>query len=129
LFEKMGLIEQAISDVRAITAGAFGVSITMTALNGEVATFTGLHTKHHLSVDAEGREVSSKKASIAIHEQNLSAANASYPIRNADGEVVLLNHKVSVPDSTGSAKNYIVLISLPDEALGLIVLILGDYEA
>lgn len=123
----MGLAEQAILDMQAITAGDWGVSISLIAPNGQTATVRGIHTKHFLGVDAEGKEVSDKKASVAFSELNLTAANASYPLR-INNEVSITGHRVNVADSTGNVKNYIVRTCLPDEAVGLIVIILNDYE-
>lgn len=123
----MGLVEQSILDIQAITAGDFGVPITLIAPNGQQAVLRGIHTKHFLGIDAEGKEVSDKKASVAISERNITTANANYPVRN-NGEVNLMGHLVSAPDSTGTVKNYIVRTWLPDEFLGLIVIILTDYE-
>lgn len=127
----MGLVEQAISDIAEITSNNddWGVSITMTDPDGETVTFNGLTTKHHLGIDEMGQTFRSKKASIAISESILLAANPDYPVRNSAGEVVLANHLVDVKDSTGIVKNYVVNSWLPDEAVGLIVIILEDYAA
>jgi hypothetical protein len=125
----MGLVEQAKADIKTITSNLndFGVSMTFTAPTSETATITGLHTKHHMAYTPEGERVNTKIASVAISEDLLTAS--SYPVRNSAGEVNMSGHLVSVADSTGSVKNYICNEWFPDEAVGIIVLILGDYES
>jgi hypothetical protein len=127
----MGIIDQIIDDVASITsdAGAFGVSITLTAPNGQTATIVGTHTKHHLGVTEDGDMVNSRKVNIAFSEKVLIAANAIYPLRNGAGEVDMHKHKVSVKDSTGIAKTYIIHPGawFPDEQCGLIVCILSVF--
>jgi hypothetical protein len=39
----------------------------------------------------------------------------------------MTGHVVNVKDSTGIVKNYVVLQNWPDETIGLITFILGDY--
>ncbi len=121
----MGLIDQAKSDIKDITSNPdeFGVSITFTAPTNETATINGLHSKHHMSVNTEGIMINSKNAHISFSEELLTAKN--YPVRT-DGEVKLNNHKVSVKDSTGISKNYVIREGFPDETIGLITCILGS---
>jgi hypothetical protein len=38
-----------------------------------------------------------------------------------------LNHLVNVKDSTGNLRNYVIMENFPDETLGMITCILGDY--
>ncbi|KKN55733.1 hypothetical protein LCGC14_0579430 [marine sediment metagenome] len=122
----MGLIEQAKSDIKDITSNPdeFGVSITLTAPTGEIATLNGLHSKHHMSVNTDGIMINSKNAHISVSEDLLIAQN--YPVRK-DGEVKLNDHKVSVKDSTGISKNYVIREGFPDETIGLITCILGSF--
>jgi hypothetical protein len=124
----MSLINQAKLDAQRYTSDlkGFGVAITLTALNQTVLETVGLHTKHHIGIDTDGNTVNTKNAHIAISEENLIAA--SYPYRDASGEVNLYSHRVTVADSSGSNKEYIIREFFPDETIGLIVCILGDYE-
>lgn len=124
----MSLLDQIKKDVQTITgnAGDFAVSIQLTAPTLEEATVNGLHTKHHLGVDTEGNMVNSRNAHISIAEALLTAAK--YPARNAQGEVSMHDHLVRVADSTGVTKSYKVKEAYPDETVGLIVMILTDYE-
>lgn len=129
----MGLIERAKQDAKTFTTNTndFGVSITLTrpASVGVLevsATVTGYHTKHHTSWDPESGEViDGKRAHITVSEVELDGF--SYPVRNANQEVAMIGHRVAVADSTGVAKNYIVRQTFPDETLGIIVMILGDF--
>lgn len=124
----MNLYDQAKKDIEKITANQneWAVEITLTAPSSEKAIITGLHTKHHLGVDTDGNAVNSKKAHISFSEKYLTDVN--YPVRDANGEVSLSGHKISVKDSTGTAKKYIMQSWFPDETIGLITCIIQDYE-
>lgn len=126
----MGLIAQAKADIEAITSNAdeFGIIMVIMAPLPltDTVTLVGLHTKHYLAMDTEGNWVNVKNAHISFSEKFLTDAN--YPVRNSKGEVALINHKIDVKDSTGIVKHYIILQSMPDETVGLIVCILGDFE-
>ena len=125
----MGLTDIAKADIKQITGNAteWGVELVFTAPTAETATITGLHTKHHLGMNEEGRAVNSKTASVSFSEEYLT--DVDYPVRDLNGEVNLKNHLVSVKDSTGVVKNYKVHEWFPDEKVGLIVCILADYES
>ena len=122
----MGLIDQAKSDIKDITSNSdeFGVSITFTAPTNETATINGLHSKHHMAIGTDGNMINSKNAHISFSEELLTAKN--YPVRKA-GEVNLKDHKVSVKDSTGISKNYVIREWFQDETIGLITSILGSF--
>lgn len=124
----MGLREQAKKDTERITSNLneWGIEMTFVAPTLETATIKGIHSKHHLGIDTDGNAVNSKKAHVSFSEKFLIDAN--YPVRNANGEVDLTGHKVSVKDSTGITKNYIMISYFPNETIGLITCILADYE-
>lgn len=124
----MGLIGQAQKDWETITnnTAEFGVELRFTAPTGETATVNGLHTKHHLGFNTEGQPVNSKTAFVTVSEKLLT--DAEYPVRNSSGEVNLNKHRVAVKDSTTELKQYMILQWLPDETLGAITLMLGDYR-
>jgi hypothetical protein len=124
----MGLIEQAQIDIREITSNLndFGVAMKLIAPNLTELDLVGLHTKHHLGYDQDGKMVNTKNAHVSFSEDIL--VDASYPYRNASGEVNLKGHKVIVKDSTRNDVEYIIREWFPDETIGLIVCILGDYE-
>lgn len=112
---------------KIVTKGGFEELITLKSADGLITLeLTGLVSKHWINFDTDGNAVNSKNAHITIDEDILEAAE--YPYRNGDGEVDLKKHKVSTPDSTGVVKEYVITEWLPNETLGLIVCILGDYE-
>jgi len=123
----MSFLDQVKADIEQITGDADGMtrSLFMQAPTGETATITGLHTKHHLSVDTDGNNVNGKNAHISFSEKYLT--DLSYPVRNSAGEVNLRDHKVTVLDSTGNDWTYSINEWYPDETIGLIVCILGDF--
>lgn len=124
----MGLTEKAQLDNRKITGSlnGWGVAINIVDPNAVSVDIVGLHTKHHIGYDADGVRMSTKTASVSITESFLT--DAGYPVRNGSLEVDMVDHLVNVNDSTDILKNYIVLESFPDEKLGMIILILGDFE-
>jgi hypothetical protein len=126
----MNLTERARLDVLQITtnAGDFGTAILLTppTVGSSAIAVTGLAKKHHLSVDTMGVAVNSKNASISISELELVAKQ--YPYRNGHGEVALVGHLATWTDSSGQPLTYVISEHFPDETLGLIVCILGDYQ-
>ena len=125
----MSLIDVAKKDWQRYTSNEneFGVSITIeTPTNSNQATIVGLASKHHIGIDNEGNLVNSKNAHISFSEQLLT--DESYPVRNVSGEVDLEHHKVTVKDSTGLDKEYLISEYFQDETVGFIVCILVDYE-
>ena len=124
----MGLIAQIQQDIKQITSNAdeFGVTLSFVSPDGDEATITGLATKHHFSIDTEGRPVNAKNAHCSFSEELLT--EVGYPVRNSRDEVSLKGHKVSWMDSTGKQCEYVIEEWYPDETIGLIVCILGDYE-
>lgn len=124
----MGLKDQAKKDIETITSNSneWAQDIILTAPSLQSAHIKGLHTKIHLGVDTDGNVVNSKKATCSFSEKFLTDIN--YPVRNAKGEVDLTNHLISVKDSTGSFKNYIMQSFFPNETIGLITCIIQDYE-
>lgn len=128
----MNLAERAILDTKKITSNAneFGVIVSFTSLpdQGQTATCNAINNQHWLSVQ-NGLIVNAKNASIAFSEGALLDANPNYPIRDAGKKVSMNGHLCDLKNSTGEIQNYIVLQSWPDETVGLIILILGDYQS
>lgn len=125
----MGLLEQAKADIKQITSDLDGWSVEHVLTTPDdvtSVTVNGLHTKHHLSVDTDGHNVNSKNSHSSFSEEVLT--DAGYTVRNANGEVALINHKLTVKDSTGIDKQYVISEAFPDETIGLIVCILRDFE-
>tara|TARA_R110002051_G_C8383178_1_gene445484 strand:- start:104 stop:478 length:375 start_codon:yes stop_codon:yes gene_type:complete len=124
----MNLTERAIKDTKQITSNGndWGVSAVFVAPTAETATVNVIHVKHNTGFDLDGMRVNSKIASIAVSEGVL--IDAAYPTRDSSDEATLKNHRVSISDSTNNVKEYLVSENYPDEKLGLIVLILVDFE-
>jgi hypothetical protein len=124
----MGILEMARKDALNYLTDLNGwaVSITFNPPGGSSITLSGLHTKHHLGINGEtGQKVNTKQASVTVAEQDF--VNAGYVMRDASGEVSMRDHQVAVKDSTGVICNYVVREWFPDESLGIIVFILGDF--
>jgi len=122
------ILELAKRDAKRITTSlGFQESIVlMTPDKSTTLSLTGLASKHNLGFDLDGNPVNSKTVHITIDENIL--VEAGYPVRNLKNEVHLLRHFVAYADSTGVSKNYVVTENMPDETLGLITLILGDFK-
>lgn len=125
------LILQARKDwQRHTSSGGFEEDITFQTPESVVAPFEvivqGLAIKHNLKVDTDGNAVSSKNVHITVSEALLVAAG--YPVRNAKNEVDLIDHKIKYADSSGNGlQEYVILQAFPDETVGIITCILGDF--
>jgi hypothetical protein len=122
------LLAKARRDAKKfIKSGGFQEDISLITPDGlTILGTTGLASKHFINFDSDGAPINSKNAHICLDEDVLTLN--SYPYRNADGDVSLRSHKINVKDSTGLVKNYVIKEWFPDETLGLIVCILGDYD-
>ena len=126
----MSLTDRAKTDWQRHTTNnnEWGVSISLeTPDSSSQIDITGLATKHHIGIDTDGNLVNTKNAHISFSEQPL--IDAAFAIRNADGEVDLEGFIVIWKDSTGGDKKYVINEWFPDETVGVIVCILGDYTA
>ena len=123
----MSLISQALQDIKDITSNLndFGVEFDLISPANVTTAMIGVHTKHHLGLNTDGVPVNSKTASLAFSEGNLPIGVS---VRNVAGEVKLKGWRINVKDSTGGEKQYIIREWFPDEMIGLIVCILGDFE-
>ena len=111
-----------------VTKGGFEENIILKSADGLITLeTTGFVSKHWINFETDGSASNSKNAHITIDEAELVKNN--YPYRNTAKEVYLRSHKVSTPDSSGELKEYVIKEWFPDETLGLIVCILGDYES
>ena len=121
----MSLLERAKADIQQITTNSdeWGVSMVLTAPNSATITIKGLHTKHNIRFDTDGNQINSLNAHVSFSE----AVLVGYPVRNTNGQVDLIRHKVAVADSTGVVKNYMIKEAYPDETIGLIVCVLDSY--
>ena len=125
----MSLLAQAKADIEQITSDpdGFSAELNFTAPAGETATIRGLFTEHHLGFDTDGNRVNAKNSHASFSEKFLTDLN--YPVRNADGKVYVKDHKVRVVvPGLGINRTYVIRENFPDETLGFIVCILGDFE-
>ncbi len=122
----MSLTDRAQKDNQIITSKDWGVPATLTDLAGEVAEVSVIHTKHNTAYDPEGVTMNVRTASVAVSNVKVLEANENYSFKDTDGEITYMNHSISLPDSSGIVKNYIISENYPDEKLGMTVLILGD---
>ncbi len=125
----MNIIDTAKADIERITSdiNEFAKAMTFTTPGPSVQTAAvkGLHSKHHLDIGTDGTEVNARNAHVSVSEKALTDLN--YPVRT-NGEVNLKDHKVTVKDSTGIDRTYVIREWFQDETIGLIVCILGDFE-
>jgi hypothetical protein len=126
----MSIIDAARNDLNNIMNDVnfgFTQDVVFTTPDGLItATIKGLVSAHHNAIDADGMEISSKVASVSFMEVTLAAEG--YPVRDVDGIVYLENHRLTVLDAVGGTREYIVIERKPDDMLGIIVLILEDFE-
>lgn len=136
----MGLLDQARALTVRITSDLPGWSddIVLISPEGDEYAMRALVTKHHIEINPDtGKPYNSRNAHISFAEANLFGQNPIdpldpipvllYPIRNAQGIVDLSSHRVRCKDSTGATSEFVIKQWFPDETLGLIVCILGDY--
>ena len=110
---------------RYVNAGGYQVDITMlTPDKFKTINITGWAVKHVISFDSDGNQVNTKISRVTIDEDVLLANDIE--VRNAKGEIALLNYKVQFVDSSGTLRGFNVREQLPDQNLGLIMLILED---
>ena len=110
---------------RYVNAGGYQLDITMyTPDKSKTIDITGWAVKHVNMFDSDGNQVISKIARITVDEDVLVAKGIT--VRNAKGEIALLNYKVKFVDSSGVLRGYNVREQLPDQNFGLIMLILED---
>lgn len=127
----MSILDLARTDLQNIMNDeSFGFTQDVeftTADGGTTSTIKALVSVHHNAVDADGMEISSKIATVSFMEATLAATG--YPVRSVNGVVTMESHKVACTDSTGDDRLYIVRERKPDAMLGIIVLMLEDFEA
>lgn len=128
----MSILDLARADMQFITtdtSSGFAVTITFTSATGTIATIAGLHTKHREQYDNDGRPINSKKVHISFSEVVLNAAGYITRPGGPTTDVDMKGALATVADATGISKQYIIEQWWPDDTLGLIVCMLGDYEA
>lgn len=123
----MSLKERAKADAANILSNSleWGELLVFTNNLGDAVPVNGMYIEHHVSVDEQGNNVIGKNGRVTVSESEL--LGAGYVVRNADGDVDLKNHLITVNHQNGSLVTYRIEYFTPDETLGLIVCYLGDY--
>lgn len=124
----MSFTDLAKADWKRFTGdvNGWGTAIKFTIPGGGTSVdVVGLAVKHHINVDTEGIAINGKNAHISISEELLTAE--SYVTR-VNEEVSLEGHTVEWIDSSGVLKKYVIRETYPDEKVGMLICILGDFE-
>lgn len=127
----MNILVRAQQDARRIVNNAdagFGVPLLFAATDGETtvsATVNGLAMRHHVRINDLGDLVNGTTARVTVHVKDLE--DAEYPVRNTNGDISLLKHRVTWTDISGVQATYKVEQNWPNDVLGLIVCQLGKY--
>jgi len=108
-----------------INSGGYDIDIEMKSpCQTQSINIRGWAVKHVISFDSDGNQVNTKIARATVDEDVLVAKG--FTVRNKKGEIDLIDYKVNFVDSSGVLRGYSVRENLPDENLGLIMLILQD---
>lgn len=121
-------INQAIADFKRFSQAEWSVEISLTTPDkANTVVINGLATRHHMSYDAStGMPANVRNVHISVAESVL--IDAGYTTRNANGEVSLRKHIATLTDANGTERTYKVDEVMPDDTIGCLVLILGDYN-
>jgi len=120
----MNSFELAKRDAKfVINNNSFDIEM-LTPDKSKTINITGWAVKHVISFDSDGNQVNTKISRITVDEDVLVAKGIT--VRNARGEIALLNFKVKFKDSSGVLRSFNVREQLPDQNFGLIMLILED---
>ncbi len=123
----MDILNLARRDAAQLIGSAgFETPITFNRIGAEDVVITGLATKHHLGYNEEGIRANVKNAQITVNESDL--VDAGIVTRNGSNEVYLYRQIISYPDSTGNSRDYVITETFPNETLGHIVCILGNFQ-
>ena len=110
---------------RFSSGGGFETEIQFSPPGGSFVSVNGLAIKHHLTIDTDGSNTNTMNAHCTVSESLLT--DAGYTVRNAQNEVDMKDHLVKYIDSTGIEGEYVIKQCFPDETVGVITFILGDY--
>lgn len=129
----MNIIQRIKQDTKAIlsNSGEFAVPVTFTSSGDSPVTETcnALAVRHALAVNPDTglrARARSFTARVTVHEQAL--LDLSYPVRDSDGKIDLVNHLAEWTDISGTSKTYIITECFPNEVTGVIVCWLGAYD-
>lgn len=122
----MSLMQSSIELTRRFVTyeGGFSTAIRVER-DRVVVEIRGLAYITHLALDTDGNVIASKKAHCHIIEADLVEKGLS--IRGANGHIDARNLKITFTDANGTAATRLVKTAIPDETIGLVGLILGEY--
>jgi hypothetical protein len=124
----MTLLEAIKRDANTITKNIseFAETVVFIAPTGQQVSVKGIHTKHHLGYDLQtAQEINTLKAHVCVSEQELTAL--AYPVRDANNNVNLKNHRVRAHDANGVEWTYAIHEWFPNDKVGTISIILGAH--
>lgn len=126
----MSILEKARRDMQQIVESdsGFATDVVLTRPdNSQSIEIRAFASTHRISVNPEtGQLINAKNVHFSVSESTLQ--DSSYSVRNASNEVALKGHLITFTDSAGIERTYSINEAWPDETLGLIVCMLGDYE-
>ncbi len=127
----MNLRIQAAADLLSIlgdVTGGFGWAITLTSPEGVVVALSGLSTDIHQTIDPEtGMTVSGRRASVSVPLALIEAAYGAGNLPRAIASSASKPWVVRFADILGHAHVFKVQESMPDRAIGNLVLMLETY--
>lgn len=126
----MSVLTKARTDWKSLSQRAFDLEIRLVSPDGDQAIVKGLaaETNVQFDLDGDGIPTNDNDAHFSFVESNLIEANATYPIRDANGEVDLQKHKVAFPDANGTLKAYTIKEAHPDQTVGVIFCRLSNFD-
>jgi hypothetical protein len=121
----MSVLDRARFDIKRFSKE---ISLTFFRIAGQnEKTVSGVASRHHLGIDLEtGLNINSRQVYCSISESNLNTAG--YITRDANGNVNLVNTFVKWADSTGITRTYKITECFPDDTLGYLTCILGQWQ-
>lgn len=120
------IIERSRNDLQRIVEGQFSVELTLEPnTEADPVTIQGLATRHRQVYDPDtGLPMAGKNCHCSFSEKTLN--DLGYITRNAKGDVIVKGWLVTWSDVTGE-RTYKIEFPQPDETVGLIKCLLGDY--
>lgn len=125
------ILDMARADLKQfLSTGGFEVDITLESPSPSpvIVVVKGYANRINVDIDSDGQVMSSMRAHADIFESAITDADPTYPIRDSSNKVNMKGHKLTYTDTTGVSETYQITESHPDEQLGHITFMLGEYE-
>lgn len=126
----MNILTQAKADWERFSQSAFELDCIFKVDDtpgAETATIQVLKTDISVDIESDGQDLIGSKVRLTFSENLLKTTNPAYPIRNSDNLVAIKGQRISVVDSTGTLKEYVIKNVYPDSTVGMIVCDLAEY--